>query len=424
MVSWSNLMTLAEIFLAELIFLHSFPKRSRFWLRLIGFFLAAMAIAAFIPDGDRNSAEILDKVYIFFRYMLLFALSVTAMGLTFKTSFSAVLSACAAGYAVQHAASRITYLLTRIFPIASLLGLQFPYFTYAAEAIFMPVIYLLAYLIFGRMTAKRKFFDHHNSAVNVLSVTMVVVCIGISRFPNDYAVLIYPAVMCLFALLVQLNLNRALSLREENAVMHRLMTEESKRYEISKENMDILNIKFHDLKYRLAALEGRLPPEEIESISRAIDIYDRNVKTGSEVMDVILAEKRVRCDGLDITLTCMGDFAALDFMTTVDAYSFFGNALDNAIEAVSRIAEKEKRQISVTVEKRGDPVVVTVSNYYDGEVRRAGGAILTTKEKEPGFHGFGIKSMKRIAQKYSGDLTISSDGSLFSLSAYFMGAAA
>ena len=423
MLSHSNIVTLIEIMLAEALFLFSFPKRDKFWLRFFGFSLTAFLVVVIIPDGNRYSANLLDRVYLFVRYMSLFAISVLVMLGSFKASFSAVISACSAGYAVQHASSRFSILVARLVPLRSLIaswGVPGEFSAYVQEALVFPFVYLLAYIFFGRRTKNEKYFASHNNAVNILSILMVMVCIGISRLDREYSVLIYPVAMCIFALLVQINLTKSLSLREENSVLQRLMKEESKRYEISKENMDLLNVKFHDLKYQLASLEGRLPPEELDTISRAINIYDRNVKTGSEVVDVILAEKMVRCDGLGIELTCMGDFGALDFMDTADAYAFFGNAIDNAIEAVSRIGDKEKRQISVTAEKRGDPVVVTVSNYYEGEIKLSEGQLQTTKATEPGYHGFGMKSMRMIAQKYGGNISFTCDGTLFSLSAYFM----
>ena len=177
-------------------------------------------------------------------------------------------------------------------------------------------------------------------------------------------------------------------------------------------------MKLHDLKYRLSALGEDLSSEEADLVSKAIGIYDRKVETGNEVLDVILAENVIRCDSMDITLTWMGNFAALDFMDTVDMYIFFGNALDNAVEAVRRIEEKEKRQISITAEKRGDPVIVTFTNFYTGDILPTDDGFRTTKKKDPDSHGFGIKSMRMIAQRYGGDITVSYDGELFSLSAY------
>ena len=418
MVSFSNIITLVEIMAAGLIFLYSFPKRKPFWLRLGLSALAAVTVAAFVPEGIETEVMFLSRFYVFFRYMLLFALSVGVMCLSFEAPFPAVLCASSAGYAVQHIASRVTVLLIRTTPVRKVLTMPYPWYVFICEAAVFPVIYLAVFLTLGRLTAKNRLFSRYNRAMNILSLAMVIVCIGISRFDQAYAVLIYPIAMGLFALMVQISLNRSVSLREENAVMHRVIAENSRRYEVSKESMDLLNMKLHDLKYRLSALGEDLSSEEADLVSKAIGIYDRKVETGNEVLDVILAENVIRCDSMDITLTWMGNFAALDFMDTVDMYIFFGNALDNAVEAVRRIEEKEKRQISITAEKRGDPVIVTFTNFYTGDILPTDDGFRTTKKKDPDSHGFGIKSMRMIAQRYGGDITVSYDGELFSLSAY------
>ena len=44
----------------------------------------------------------------------------------------------------------------------------------------------------------------------------------------------------------------------------------------------------------------------------------------------------------------------------------------------------------------------------------------TRKTEEEGFHGYGMKSMKLIAEKYGGSLSVSTDGDLFMLDVYLM----
>ncbi len=45
---------------------------------------------------------------------------------------------------------------------------------------------------------------------------------------------------------------------------------------------------------------------------------------------------------------------------------------------------------------------------------------MTSKKEEEGFHGFGIKSMSLIAQKYHGSLEFFTRGDLFVLTIYLM----
>ena len=98
----------------------------------------------------------------------------------------------------------------------------------------------------------------------------------------------------------------------------------------------------------------------------------------------------------------------------VDADRLFGNALDNAIEAVLRLEEK-KRNVGVVVRSKGDMVSVNVHNSYDGQaVIGADGFPVTTKE-DKNFHGIGLKSIRQIAEKYHGICTVSTNEDTFIL---------
>ena len=92
----------------------------------------------------------------------------------------------------------------------------------------------------------------------------------------------------------------------------------------------------------------------------------------------------------------------------------FGNILDNAIEAVSRL-EKEKRIITLTATERGGVICIREDNWYDGNLRFSDGLPATTKTDEPGYHGYGVKSIRHIAEKYGGSLNIDTEGNIFRL---------
>ena len=80
-----------------------------------------------------------------------------------------------------------------------------------------------------------------------------------------------------------------------------------------------------------------------------IDIYDSMLKTGNEALDVIFAEKSLLCRKNDIKLNCIIDGAKLSFMETADIYVLFGNLMDNAMEAVEKLSDVDKRIVSVNV---------------------------------------------------------------------------
>ena len=101
-------------------------------------------------------------------------------------------------------------------------------------------------------------------------------------------------------------------------------------------------------------------------------------------------------------------------MDKTDIYALFGNLIDNAMEAVTKLADAEKRIIDLTVRGGGDNMVaISVSNYFDGNlVTDVDGLPATTKGNKE-YLGFGLKSIRYIVQKYDGDLSISTHDNLF-----------
>lgn len=196
--------------------------------------------------------------------------------------------------------------------------------------------------------------------------------------------------------------------------MEQVLHEERKQYQANKENIDIINMKCHDLKHQLTALAGKLTEQEIATLQEAIKIYDSNIRTGNEVLDVILYEKNLICQKENIRLSCIANGEILSFMRTSHIYSLFNNAISNAMEAVRTVENPEKRVISVTVNKVVNAVEICITNYYEGPRTISNGQPATTKENR-NQHGFGIMSMKYVVDLYHGTLDVSTDNDIFTL---------
>lgn len=114
----------------------------------------------------------------------------------------------------------------------------------------------------------------------------------------------------------------------------------------------------------------------------------------------------------------MPDGSALSFMEIPDLYSFFGNALENAVDSLRKVPDKEKRLLTVRIEQKQGVTLINIENYFDGKLKMDKNLPKTTKE-DNGFHGFGLKSIKFITEKYDGDLRISQRDEKFILQAIF-----
>lgn len=132
------------------------------------------------------------------------------------------------------------------------------------------------------------------------------------------------------------------------------------------------------------------------------------------MLDTILTSKSLYCQQHGITLTCVADGAALDFMDTMDLCSLFGNALDNAIESVEKLPDSEQRLIHLVVTRKKNFVWIRVENTYDGAFR-ADGTLPKTTKTDARYHGYGLKSIYDTAEKYGGTAEISTQEKRFTL---------
>ena len=199
---------------------------------------------------------------------------------------------------------------------------------------------------------------------------------------------------------------------------------DQEHYRLSKETIDTLNVKCHDLKHILLSQRGQLDQSTADELEQTATVYDSVLKTGNEALDVVLTEKFLFCANNQIGITCMIDGSALRFMDDNDIYCLFGNILDNAIEAVLKLKDTSRRQINLTMGKREELLFLRIENYFENQLSFVNGLLQTTKADEK-YHGFGLKSISLVTQKYGGNVSISTQGTppeqTFCLNIFFSG---
>lgn len=206
-------------------------------------------------------------------------------------------------------------------------------------------------------------------------------------------------------------------IKELDAVQKTLDTQ-YQQYKQSRESIDLINMKYHDFKHQIQFLRSETDPQKrnefLDKIESDIKRFELQNKTGNAVLDTIITGKGLYCYKHGITMTTVIDGKLLDFMDVADICNIFGNALDNAIESVLRINDKEKRLIHVTVSQLNDFVMIRIENYFEGELKQDGNEYVTTKDDSRN-HGYGIKSIKYTADKYDGAVHINAENNWFDI---------
>ena len=145
--------------------------------------------------------------------------------------------------------------------------------------------------------------------------------------------------------------------------------------------------------------------KQIDSIKKYINDLDEQIAnihykviTGNNVIDNILNYKinSAKKLGIEVSYYIEEDYVEI---LDIDICRIFGNLLDNAIEACKNI--QGDKNIEIRMYKKKVYRCISVSNTTDGLVLKTNPSLISTKS-EKSLHGFGIKSIRSIVEKYDG----------------------
>ncbi len=222
----------------------------------------------------------------------------------------------------------------------------------------------------------------------------------------------------LFMLYAHDEQRREIYLRHELEAMDGLLNRQYEQFKLAQANNETVHRLVHDLKHQIAFIKAE-PDEQkkasyLTEMETAVSIHEAEAVTGNSVLDTILTSKKLVCAENGIVITCFADASGLDRLDVMDICSIFGNAIDNAIEYEMTVQDPELRLIKVAVYPENCFLLIRVENYCTEKLVFHDG-LLKSSKKNPQTHGYGLKSIRRAAEKYNGSMTISQDDSWFIL---------
>lgn len=225
---------------------------------------------------------------------------------------------------------------------------------------------------------------------------------------------IYNIFCYIFTLAVEYGLFQRKKLTNKKIILEHLIHNQENQYKLAKENVEMINIKCHDMKHQILRLTNQITPEAVQEMEDIINIYDSSLKTGNDTLDIFLTEKKLLCKKKYIKLDCIVNGQCLSFMQPSDIYSLFGNALDNSVEALCQIEDIEKRIIGLSVKEQLGMIIIHFENFCEQNLQFSNELPHTTKS-DTNYHGFGLKSIQMIAEKYGGNMSVLIQDQVFNL---------
>lgn len=427
---------LTELLISECLFLMRLKKAEHFAIKMPISIGLCYLFAWLVPIFSYNafSASVM--------FLMIFAFVTLMMKWSFNESWRNIIFCSIAAYTVQHLAYGINLFFITLTGLDN--GLTFGMYSEIVEGgqwhltpvvgilyfLSYSVTYWLMFVLFADRIKKNEDLQIRMGILFVLVFLILIVDVVINVVIVYYAYdiynkfyllagFLYNIICCLLTLTIQFEQLMQKQLKDELGTVYYMWHQEKKQFEMKKENIDLINLKCHDLKHQIRKIgkNTAMSPEAFQEIEDIISIYDSSVETGNKTLDIILTEKSLLCNQNNIELLCIADGKSLDFMNEIDLFTMFGNAIDNASEAVMQL-DKEMRSIHLSVKRQLSGLVISIYNYYQEAIVFDNGLPETTKHNKD-YHGFGLKSIQRVVDKYGGDLSIGTQDNVFTLTIYF-----
>jgi signal transduction histidine kinase len=170
----------------------------------------------------------------------------------------------------------------------------------------------------------------------------------------------------------------------------------------TKQALDLWRESIHDYKHKIIALTQIAEAEDVDAIktflraeSQLVQKKLYYIKTGNSVVDTVINTKQSVAEQNGISVMVHAHISENCKIDAMDLTIIMGNLLDNAIEACRNEMEP---YIDIEMKENETFVMIDIRNKYTGSVSET----LQTSKREKDFHGIGLKSVKRLVEKYHG----------------------
>ena len=212
-------------------------------------------------------------------------------------------------------------------------------------------------------------------------------------------------------------MEREVQLRE-HAVFREKVKSETAMYRSISENLEKQRKRTHEFKNQIAAIRALAADKQYQELNAYLEKID-NAMLGMDAIDAnhvivnaILNTKYREAGHKGIVFVLkVNDLSSLK-MAEEDSVVILSNLLNNALEAAGVCKDKI---VKLKFVLEGEQAVISVKNSMATKPIVEDGEFQTTKTKEAGEHGIGIRNVVETVKKYGGKYVIDYDEENFQI---------
>lgn len=279
------------------------------------------------------------------------------------------------------------------------------------------VILVAVIMIIDKIVSKRRIISGKYAAIIgcvaffIFASNFSIIYLGLKQQDSNVALIstiFFVADMILGVLLLYFILKLADSYEKQKNIelvemQNRML---SKSLEDTERAFDLWRESIHNYKNNIITLaqlteQGKTAEvkEYLKDEIQQLGIKMNYAMTGNKVIDAVLATKKNSAEHKGINFYANGNIPDKCVIDDINFTNIIGNLLDNAIEAAEKV---ENGNVSIVIKPQKKFIIIKVKNSYDGNKNNE----LQTTKKDKEYHGIGLKSIKRIVEKYQGEFEL------------------
>ena len=290
-----------QLLAAEGAMVWGLPGRKNFGLRLAAGLAGYFAFALLIFFGLRSLPETKLAREIAY-YILLFGATLGLVWFCWEISGKELLFAGVVAYATQHLAFSLTQVLEYLLNLRGY-GAAGTVWYYGLWYVLIPIV--VYWLGVRRVRREGELLERDRRMVVLACVTLFI-AIFVSLlarlcgseeyflYLKDFICNLYGVLCSALSLCLLFYIPKENRLRREQQLLEQVIRVMGEQQQLSRESMDIINRKCHDIKHQLRALmemeDGGERRKYLEEIRGAMSIYDAVYQTGNAALDTVLRE--------------------------------------------------------------------------------------------------------------------------------------
>ncbi len=172
----------------------------------------------------------------------------------------------------------------------------------------------------------------------------------------------------------------------------------------------------HDMRHHLALIGGYLAGGDLENAEKYVKITQEGIEhitpnrhCENNTVNLILSFFAAKAKKNGVLFSVDAQLPQDLSISETELCVLLSNGLENAIEAAAQTADEKFRKVRISCQTHKGNLLIYIENSFTGKVKMENGLPQSLRDG----HGFGVKSIVMIAEKYSGYCSFDAKGEIF-----------